>query len=80
MMIDDYVRARGSRLMVDVAPLSLDISYRIFVKYHDILGWQNFIEGRFLSYMAQIQREHLQDVKTWRMAETWSCGLIEQLS
>ena len=79
MMIENYLRARGSRSMADVAPPSLDVNYKIFVKYHDILGWQNFIEGRFLSYMVHIQREHLQDLETWRTAETWSRGLIEQL-
>ena len=62
MMIEDYVRACGSKSMANVAPPLLDVNHRILVKYHDILGRKNFIEGRFLTYMVQIQREHLQDL------------------
>jgi hypothetical protein len=65
--------------MADLAPPLLSVNHRIFVKYHDILGWQNFIEGRFFLYMLKIQREHLQVLEMWRTAETWSHGLIEQL-
>ena len=65
--------------MSEVAPPSLHHRYVLFIKYQDILGWQNFVEGRFLRYMVQLQREYLADRETWRTAESWSRGLIEQV-
>ena len=79
VLIEDYLRARGTRTMAEVAPPGLDAAHRILVKYHDLLGWQNFVEGRILSYLVQLQREHLAARDTWRTAETWARGLIEQL-
>ena len=78
-LIEDYLLARGSKTMDQIAPENIGSDYKIFVKYHDILGWQNFIEGRFLTYMVQIQREYLADQDTFRTAESWARGLIEQL-
>jgi len=78
-LIEDYLRARGTKTMAEVAPPGLDADHRILVKYLDLLGWQNFIEGRILTYMVQLQREYLVNRETWRTAETWARGLIEQL-
>ena len=79
MLIEAYLRARGTKTLAEVAPASLGVDYEIFVQYQDILGWQNFIEGCFLSYMVQLQRQYLSDRDTWRTAESWARGLIEQL-
>ena len=38
--------------MKQVSPDDLEVDYQILVKYHDIVGWQNFIEGRILTYMV----------------------------
>ena len=65
--------------MSDIAPPSLHYRYLLFIKYQDILGWQNFVEGRFLRYMVQLQREYLADRETWLTAESWSRGLIERV-
>ena len=78
-LIERYLRARGSSTMSDIAPEGLDVKYEIFIKWHKRLGWQNFIEGRFLSFLVQLQREYLCDRETWRTAESWDRGLIEQL-
>ena len=78
-LIESYLRARGSKTMSEIAPPDIGVDYDVFVQYQDILGWQNFIEGRFLRYMVQLQREYLSDRDTWRTAETWARGLIEQL-
>ena len=68
--------------MADVASLSRDVNYSILVKCHDILGWQNFIEGRLLSYMVQIQDRHLQDLETLRTAiattKTTTSTIVDQ--
>ena len=45
-LIEDYLQARGTKTMKQVSPNDLEVDYQILVKYHDILGWQNFIEGR----------------------------------
>ena len=65
--------------MAEVAPEPLTTEYRLMIKYQDILGWQNFIEGRFLTFMVQLQRHHLQGCDTWRTSESWAHGLMEQL-
>ena len=65
-LIEACLRARGTRTMADVAPAGLDTAHRILVKYHDLLGWQNFIEGRILTYLVQLQREYLMTRETWR--------------
>ena len=69
-LIKDYLRARGTKTMAEVAPPGLDADHRILVKYLDLLGWPNFIEDRILTYMVQLQREYLVNRETWRTAET----------
>ena len=77
--IENYLRARGSKTMGSIVHNCSSPEYQLFAKYQDILGWQNFIEGRFLSYMVQIQREYLQTRDSWRTAESWVRDLIEQV-
>ena len=38
LMVEDYLRARGSKLMADIALPSLTVNCRIFIKYYDLLG------------------------------------------
>ena len=78
-LIEDYLRARGTKTMEQVSPMGISVDYQLFAKYHDVLGWQNFIEGRILTYMVQIQRDHLVNIDTFRTAESWARDLIEQL-
>lgn len=37
------------------------------------------IEGRFLSYYVELQRDYLRDVDTYTTAESWATGLMERL-
>ena len=37
------------------------------------------IEGRFLSYYVQLQRDYLRDIDTYTTAESWATGLMERL-
>ena len=78
-LIEDYLRARNTKTMADVAPLGLPAKYQLLVKYTDLLGWQNFIEGRFLRYMVQLQRDYLQGLETWQTAESWCKGLTDRV-
>ncbi len=47
-LIKYYLCARGSNNMTEVDPSYVGVDYEVLVQYHDILGWQNFIEGHFL--------------------------------
>lgn len=74
-----YLRGRGSRKMSDCVSGSPTSWHTLLAKYQDRLGWQNFIEGRFVSIFVQIQRRHLETSESWITAESWATGLMEQL-
>ena len=78
-MIESYLRARNTSTMVESCPWTTHSKYGVLAEYHDKLGWQNFIEGRLLSYYVDIQRSYLATQKTYLTAEGWGKGIIEQL-
>lgn len=78
-LIEQYLRHRGHNTMYEVAGYHIPHRYDLLIKYHDKLGWNNFIEGRILSLFAQHQRDYLVNQDTYMTAETWMVGLIEQL-
>jgi hypothetical protein len=78
-MIESYLRARNTSTMVESCPWSSHSKYGVLAEYHDKLGWQNFVEGRILSYYVDIQRSYLATQKTYLTAEGWAKGIIEQL-
>ena len=78
-IIVDYLKGRGSKEFRDLTYPQDHSKYQLLARYQDRLGWQNFIEGRFTSYLVHVQREHLRDSDTWRTAESWASGLMDQL-
>jgi len=78
-MIESYLRARNTSTMVESCPWPTHSKYGVLAEYHDKLGWQNFVEGRLLSYYIDIQRSYLATQKTYLTAEGWGKGIIEQL-
>lgn len=78
-LIEHYLRDRGESTMFEVAGYHIPTRYNILIKYHDKLGWDNFIEGRILSLYAEHQREYLQHRETYMIAESWMTGLMEHL-
>ena len=78
-LIQNYLRAHGGSSMFSVAPDFLPPLYRLLVKHHDRLGWRNFTEGRFLSLYVEIQRRHLRKISSFRSADSWATGLMDQL-
>ena len=74
-----YLRGRGSKDFSDLTNAQDHSKYHLLAEYQDRLGWQNFIEGRFTSYLVHIQREYLRASSTWRTAESWASGLMDQL-
>ena len=45
-LVEDYMQLRGESTMQTIADPFLPRRYNLLVKYHDKLGWQNFLEGR----------------------------------
>lgn len=77
MFIDSYLCACGTQSMANVAPPSIGVDYALFVKYQYIIGWQNFIKSRCLSYMIEIQQEYISNHKTWHTDKTRARVMIE---
>ena len=65
--------------MQSIASPFLPAKYHLLVKYHDKLGWTNFLEGRVFSYFVQLQREYISTCDTYQTAETWALGFMEHL-
>ena len=78
-LIEIYLRRRGTATMTSLAGPLLPQKYRLLCKYQDKLGWKNMIEGRFLSYYVELQRDYLRDIDTYTTAESWATGLMERL-
>ena len=66
--------------MQSIASPFLPAKYHLLVKYHDKLGWTNFLEGRVFSYFVQLQREYISTCDTYQTAETWALGLMRKAS
>jgi len=75
-MIRDYLLDRGESSMTSLLDSNWASRYALLAKYHDWLGWQNFVEGRFVSLYVEYQRMYLNSIVTYRTAETWASGFI----
>ena len=76
-MIIQYLRHRDEATMSSLAPSTGD--YQLIAKYHDIMGWDNFIEGRIVILYVEHMRIHYFTIKSRRTAETWAKELIARL-
>ena len=78
-LIGKYLREQGKYTMFQIAGSHIPSRYNLLIKYHDKLGWTNFIEGRVLTLFVQHQRDYLRDRDRYMTAETWVVGLMEHL-
>ena len=78
-LAEDYLQLRGKSTMQAIANPFLPRKYHLIVKYHDKLGWKNFLEGRFFLYYVQLQRDYILTCETYQTAETWALGFMENL-
>jgi hypothetical protein len=78
-LVSAYLGGRGEIKMSSLIDAELPERYRLLCKYQDYLGWQNMIEGRFLTYYLVLQREFLEGRDTYITAETWARGFMERL-
>jgi len=78
-LVSAYLGGRGEITMSSLIDAELPERYRLLCKHQDYLGWQNMIEGRFLTYYLVLQREFLEGRDTYLTAETWARGFMERL-
>lgn len=79
MVVTEYLSNRGESSMSSILDPRWHRRYSLLAKFHDTLGWQNFVEGRFVSLYVEYQRKLLQTIETYRTAESWAQGFIDQL-
>ena len=79
-LIESYLCNRDALSMHTGARPFIGSKYALLIKYHNELGWQNFTEGRFVTLYVELQREYIQGIDTYQMAESWAVGLMEQLT
>ena len=78
-IVEAYLRAQDSCTMSCLVNENAPVPYSLLARYQDCLGWNIFIEDRFLSILVQIQCDNPSDSESWRIAESWGTGLMEQL-
>ena len=78
-MLERYLHARGDKTLADIASDDLPLDHKVYVEWHDKLGWDNFVEGRLFRHLVVIQRQHLKSVDSYLTAESWIIGLMERL-
>ncbi len=50
-----------------------------FAEIHDILGWDNFVEGRISKRLVHLQAKYLSTIQTFVQPSSWASGLMRQL-
>jgi hypothetical protein len=77
-MIDEFLTGRGE---IKVAPLfSQELpTYGFVANLMDELGFDNFVEGRILTALADFQFAYYQGIPTRWTVERWAKGLIQRL-
>ena len=76
-MIHSYISHQGSRPMADFAPC--DPVLQRLASSQDVLGWDNFMEGKLSVYFASIQRDHLLLSPSCMVAEDWMSQFITRI-
>jgi hypothetical protein len=76
-MIEVYLLARGHQTMCET--VSSTSPYHRLARYHDKLGWDNFLEGRFCTLYVELHRRHLRTASRWNLAESWARELSGKL-
>ena len=76
-MIQEYLKGRGTvKMQSSVGKTS---EYQLVAKFHDRLGWDNFVEGRLCSIWLQHREADIARHRLRSTAESWARGLIHRL-
>ena len=83
-MVGKYLEARNTKTMSELydGPRTNDENGRGWqlAQEHDLLGFQNFTEGRISSKYVDMQRQYYKSQKRYRRSETrWATEFIENL-
>ena len=83
-MVADYLNARNTKTMSELyqGPRTNDENGRGWrlAQEHDLLDWQNFVEGRISSLYVEIQHQYYKSKEDCRRSATkWATGFIENI-
>mmetsp|Transcript_1592 Transcript_1592/g.2557 ORF Transcript_1592/g.2557 Transcript_1592/m.2557 type:complete len:137 (-) Transcript_1592:123-533(-) len=75
--IEEYLLGHGELDMCDI--IDGQPVYIEFAEIHDILGWDNFVEGRISKRLVHLQAQYLSTIQTFVQPSSWASGLMRQL-
>ena len=76
-LIEEYLLGHGELDMCDI--IDGQPVYIAFAEIHDILGWDNFVEGRISKRLVHLQAQYLSTIQTFVQPSSWASGLMRQL-
>jgi hypothetical protein len=77
VMIRQYLLGRGKTLMTSL--VSRGSPYSLLAKYHDRLGWDNFVEGRICKIWLQAHNDDIEEKNLKTTPDFWARGLMRWL-
>lgn len=75
--LQQYLCTRGEGSMLEIVH-GKDYLHS-WATQHDILGWDNFLEGRIGHQVFELQRKHLQHIQSRRKIKSWAVQFIQQV-
>lgn len=56
-----------------------DRRYQLLARFHDYLGWDNFVEGRLCKLWLECRKVDIARLGLWSTAESWATKLSRRL-
>ncbi len=76
-VIRSYLLARGTKTAVSL--LHPESSLKMAARFHDCLGWDNFVEERICALWAEIRAQEIHTQGLQWGADFWAHGLMRRL-
>ena len=76
-LIEKYLLARSTRTMISL--LEPGSNLNLLAKFHDVLGWEFFIEGRIYKLWLVARNSEIAEKDLRATSESWSRGRIRRL-
>jgi hypothetical protein len=73
----DYLLARGDRSMSSLLPQ--ETRWQAYAREHDLLGWDNFLEGRMTKSLLRLQKDFLYRSGSTMSIRAWATTFIHLL-
>ena len=74
-VIQSYLIARGTKPAVSL--LHPDSPLWMTARFHDCLGWDNFVEGRICALWVEMQAKEIHTHGLTRGSDYWARGLMQ---